>query len=274
MLLFPGCKINLGLDVLARRADGYHDLSTCMIPVSGLCDAVEMLPAAEDTLTVYGEAIDCPPEKNLCMKALKLMQARHGAGNAHIYLQKHIPSGAGLGGGSADAAAVILAANEVFGLNLTQTQMEAAAGELGSDIPFFIASRAAMATSRGEVLTPADPAITAQLSGKYLLIVKPPVGVSTAEAYAGVRPAVPAVPLAEHLKAPLAEWKATVANAFEPHIFAAHPQLAAIKERLYAAGALYASMSGSGSALYGIFEREPEAAEFPAEYFVYKQVIP
>jgi 4-diphosphocytidyl-2-C-methyl-D-erythritol kinase len=273
MLLFAGCKINLGLDVLHRRADGYHDLDTLMLPVAGLCDAVELIPAVRSALTIYGAPIDCPPEKNLCMKALRLMQSRHGAGRAHIFLQKHIPSGAGLGGGSSDAAAVVVAADRLFDLRLTQAQMEAAAAELGSDVPFFISASAAMARGRGEVLAPVDPAIARQLEGRHLLVVKPSLSVGTAEAYAGVRPAIPAVPLAERLEVPLGQWKGSVVNAFEEHIFAANPVLRELKERIYAAGALYASMSGSGSALYGIFDGEPPPAALPVDCFVHTEII-
>lgn len=254
MLRLPNCKINLGLDVLRRRTDGYHDLCSLMLPVRGMCDAVELIPAPESSLKVFGAAIDCPPEQNLCMRALRLMQSRHGAGQAAIFLHKVIPSGAGLGGGSADAAAVILAANELFGLGLSQQQMERAAAELGSDVPFFIADRPVIATGRGEVLTPFD----IDLRGLQLLIVKPSIHISTAEAYAGITPRIPVIPLEERLKAPIGTWRETITNAFEEHIFAKYPLLPQLKEELYAAGAIYAAMSGSGSALFGIFVENPK----------------
>ncbi len=273
MIGFASCKINIGLDVVARRADGYHDLQTMMLPVTGLCDAVELLEADESSLEVYGVALDCPPEKNLCMKALRLMQERFGAGEARICLQKAVPSGAGLGGGSADAAAVVTACNAFFSLGLNDAQMEEAAATLGSDVPFFIRNRPAMASGRGEVLSPAPAGVLARLAGKHLLIVKPPVAVSTAEAYAGIHPVRPAEPLAERLGRDMQSWHWSVFNAFERHVFAAHPILSVLKETLYAMGATYASMSGSGSALYGIFDRAPEADLFPEEIFVYQQVI-
>ncbi len=273
MLIFANCKINLGLDVVARRPDGYHELCTVMLPVPGLCDAVELVAAGQDALTVYGPPVDCPPERNLCMKALRLMQERHGAGHAHIHLQKAVPSGAGLGGGSSDAAAVVVACNTLFELGLSAGQMEEAAAALGSDVPFFIRNQPALATGRGEILRPADAAILEKLAGKYLLIVKPDVAVSTAEAYAGITPVVPAVALEERLGHCVEAWRWSVGNAFERHIFASHPSLAMLKEMLYALGAQYASMSGSGSALYGIFDRCPATDALPQDLFIHGEIV-
>ncbi len=272
MIRFADCKINLGLDVVARRSDGYHDIDTLMLPVPGLCDAVEVLPSAQDGLSAFGIAVDCPPEKNLCMKALRLMQQECGAGHAHIYLHKAVPSGAGLGGGSADAAATLCAVDSVFGLGLDAVRMEALAARLGSDVPFFITGRPAFASGRGEILTP-DGSVGPRLAGMHLLVVKPPFGVGTAEAYAGIVPRRPAAPLAQRLAAPLAAWRETVNNAFENHIFTLYPRLGELKAALYATGAVYASMSGSGSALFGLFDREPQAELLPGDLFVYKTII-
>lgn len=251
MLLFANCKINIGLEVLRKRPDGYHDLSTLMVPVPELCDAVELIPAATSSLTIVGAPVDCPSEKNLCMRALRLMQERHGAGGAAIWLHKTIPSGAGLGGGSADAAAVIKAADALFELQLSQEQMEAIAAELGSDVPFFIADRPAIATGRGELLRPFDLPLLSRLR---IEVVTPPIHVSTAEAYGLVTPRIPEISLEERLQAPITAWRETITNAFEEPIFRKYPGLAAIKEELYARGAIYASMSGSGSAIYGLFK--------------------
>ncbi len=272
MLLFAPCKINIGLDVLRRREDGFHDLDTLMLPLTGLCDAVELTPAGENSLTVYGAPIDCPPGKNLCMRALKLVQERYGAGAAHIFLQKAVPFGAGLGGGSSDAAAVITLADRLFSLGLSIAQKQAMAGELGSDVPFFIESRAAMARGRGEVLSPADT--PRQLAGKHILLIKPPVAVSTAEAYGGIVPRVPEVPLGERLRLPLPDWRANIKNAFEEHIFALHPRLGQLKEALYDMGAAYASMSGSGSALYAFFDAAPDVRQLSDDIFVYQGIMP
>ncbi|MCL2560891.1 MAG: 4-(cytidine 5'-diphospho)-2-C-methyl-D-erythritol kinase [Rikenellaceae bacterium] len=256
MIFYPNCKINIGLDVLGRRADGYHDIVTLMIPVAGLCDILEIVPAAESRFTQSG--IDAgAPEQNLCVRAYNLMRERFGIPAAAIHLHKIIPPAAGLGGGSSDAAFTIRGLDKIFSLDLSVEEMERLAAELGSDVPFFIRNTPQLAVGRGEILTPFDP----QLAGKKVVIIVPSVRVSTAEAYAGVAVREPAAPLAERLASGVGAWRNNgVENAFEPSIFARYPLLARIKESLYAAGALYASMSGSGSAVYGIFESGVNAA--------------
>ena len=275
MILFANCKINIGLDILARRPDGYHDIKTLMFPVRGLCDAVEILPAQEDSFSCTGLSVDCPPEKNLCLKALYLMRQRYGIGPVEIHLLKTIPFGAGLGGGSSDAAGTIRLLNQLFSLSFSDTEMESLAAELGSDTAFFIRNRPAIASGRGEILTPwtTDDTIPESLRGKSLLLVKPPFGVGTAEAYRSVRPAIPSTSLREKLNVPIEQWRETIANAFEPSVFALYPELAEIKRSLYEAGAIYASLSGSGSALYGIFNDNTSYPVFPNEYFVYQEII-
>lgn len=268
MITFPDCKINLGLHVLRRRADGFHDIETAMVPVPGLCDALEILRADAPgcTFTSSGRAIDAPAEKNLCVRAYERMRARHGIGGVKMHLHKHIPFGAGLGGGSADAAFALKMLDELFGLALPAEELKALAAELGSDTAFFIDNRPALAEGRGEVLSPLD----LDLSGYTLYIVKPPFGVSTAEAYAGVVPREPERPLTELLAGDIRTWKEALKNDFEPIVFRKHPAIAALKERLYDRGALYAAMSGSGSAVFGIFGGEAEGLAFPEGYFVWK----
>jgi 4-diphosphocytidyl-2-C-methyl-D-erythritol kinase len=254
MILRANCKINLGLDILARREDGFHDLETVMIPVKELYDTVEVEPT--EGVSVFeqrGLVVDCDAESNLCMKALRLVQRLYGVGEVRITLDKRVPFGAGLGGGSSDATAVILALNELFKLGLSEDELVRVAAMIGSDTAFFVRNTPQLCSGRGEVMEP----IELPLQGKYLAIAKPNEGVSTKEAYAGVRPFLPAVRLAEALKRPLAEWQMCVKNDFESHIFVAHPAIAELKLRMLAAGALYASMSGSGSAVFGIFESEP-----------------
>lgn len=249
------CKINIGLNVIRRRPDGYHDLETVMYPVQGLFDDVSLVSSDVSDIGQDGDFVpDCPKEKNLCMKALRLMQRRFGAGEALIRLHKRVPFGAGLGGGSSDAAAVIVAADRLFGLGLSESEMLSAAAELGSDVPFFIRNTPQLCCGRGEIMSP----IGLPLDGHCLVLLKPEEGVSTAEAYAGVRPAEPQVPLSQALALPVEEWNGKVANDFEPHVFAAHPTIAALKRLLLESGAEYASMSGSGSAVYGIFSDKPE----------------
>lgn len=255
MILRANCKINIGLDILRRREDGYHELETAMVPLRGLYDEVELLPTVgEFSFSQRGLTVDCPSEENLCVKAFRRMQACYGVGNATLTLDKRVPFGAGLGGGSADATMVILAANALFGLNLSEEELLCRAAELGSDTAFFVRNEPQMCRGRGERMTP----IALPLAGLWIQLVKPDEGVSTREAYAGVKPAVPTMPLEELLQLPVSEWQGRVKNDFEPSVFARHPRLCRIKESLLEQGALYASMSGSGSTLFGLFDHEPD----------------
>ena len=258
MILHANCKINLGLDILRRREDGFHDLETVMIPVSELYDVVEVERVeGESIFEQRGLVVDCDVEHNLCMKALRLMQRLYGVGEVRICLDKRVPFGAGLGGGSSDATAVILAVNELFELGLSKDRLVEIAAMIGSDTAFFVRNTPQLCTGRGEQMKP----IELPLQGKYIAIAKPKEGVSTKEAYAGVKPAVPQVRLNELLQRPIEEWQGAVKNDFENHIFAAHPAIADLKKAMLAAGAIYASMSGSGSAVFGIFDGEPQIAD-------------
>ena len=255
MILHANCKINLGLDILRRREDGFHDLETVMIPVLGLYDVVEVERVESESLFEQrGLVVDCDPEQNLCMKALRLMQRLYSVGDVRITLDKRVPFGAGLGGGSSDATAVILAVNELFELGLSEDRLIEVAAMIGSDTAFFVRNTPQLCTGRGEKMEPID----LPLQGKYLAIAKPDEGVSTKEAYSGVKPAVPQVRLNELLQRPIEEWQGKVKNDFENHIFVAHPAIAELKKAMLDAGAVYASMSGSGSAVFGIFEGEPQ----------------
>lgn len=270
MIFFSGCKINIGLYVIRKRADGYHDLETVMFPVRGLCDAIEMIPGDKPGVefSSSGLAVDGPVEKNLCVRAYELMRRNYPIGNVKMHLHKHIPMGAGLGGGSANAACVIKGLSQLFDLKLSLSTMESLAAELGSDTAFFVADRPALATGRGEILSP----IELSMKGYRLVIVKPNVGVSTAEAYAHVTPHMPETALTEQLVQPVELWKDVIGNDFEMSVFPQYPQIAEIKQQLYEMGALYASMSGSGSAVYGIFsgDRGVVQADF-SECFVYQE---
>lgn len=251
MILFPNCKINLGLRILAKRADGYHDLETLMYPVRGLGDAVEIIPSEGEGVrfSASGLLVDAPMEKNLCVRAYDALRRRYPVGGVRIHLHKVVPMGAGLGGGSADAAYVIRGLSDLFGLDMDIAEMESIASEIGSDTAFFVSGRPALATGRGEVLTPVD----FSLHGYRLVIVKPPFGVSTAQAYSQVKPSSVSGPLMDLLRQPLSTWRGRVLNDFELSVFAQFPRLEALKTMLYASGALYAAMSGSGSALFGLF---------------------
>ena len=250
MLLFPNAKINLGLDIVSRRPDGYHDIVTVMVPVPWR-DILEIVPArgGETTLTVTGRKVDCPPEKNLVMKAYRLMAETCGLPPVDIYLRKIIPDGAGLGGGSADAAFTLRALDSLFGLGLGDEALASVAPRLGADCPLFVYNRPMLATGTGTDLEPID----VDLSGLTIVIVKPPVSVPTAQAYSRVTPAEPAEPIPAILGLPLTEWQGRLKNDFEPSVFPLHPMIADVKTSLREMGALYASMSGSGSSVFGLF---------------------
>lgn len=257
MVIHANCKINIGIDVLRRRDDGYHTLSTVMYPVKGLYDVVEVVKIAEGKTRFInkGLKVDCPDKHNICLKAYHLMSQEYGIGEVEITLDKRTPFGAGLGGGSSDGTAVIMSLNELFALNLSQQELSDLAARLGSDTPFFVSNTPQLCEGRGEILSPID----IDLAGLWLVIIKPDINISTREAYAGITPSVPATPLAERLARPIDEWQATIKNDFEPSIFASHPELADIKQRLIDAGAVYAAMSGSGSAIFGLFKDKTAA---------------
>lgn len=259
MILHPHAKINLGLRILRRRPDGYHDIESCILPI-GWADQLTVeidAGAAEDSYKIAGLAGGLPIERNLIYKAVQLLRAHHHEiPPLRLKLEKRIPSEAGLGGGSADAAYTLLAINELCHLGLSTTELETLAGELGSDCPFFIQSRPVLVTGRGEVLTPLT--MPSALLGKWLLVVKPPIGMSTAEAYRQVtRHPEAEGKLVALLEQPIGEWREFIVNDFEPVVFAHYPELAALRDKLYRHGALYAAMSGSGTALYALFADNP-----------------
>ena len=253
MILFPNAKINLGLEITSRRADGYHNLDTVFYPVDWH-DILEIVPAKQDecTLTVTGNAVDCPPEKNLVMRAWNVMNAHVPIPPVDIYLHKIIPDGAGLGGGSADAAFTLIGLNSIFKLGLPDTTLAEFAAEIGADCPFFIYNRPLRATGIGNIFTPVE----LSLAQYKLLIVKPPVSVSTKLAYSGVTPHQPARELTEMLSLSLEEWNGVVENRFEKSVFHQFPLIARVKQQLLDAGAVYASMSGSGASVYAIYSKD------------------
>lgn len=269
MITFPCAKINLGLNVVRKREDGYHDIETVMYPLP-LTDALEVKLMGEAfpsdvpcDLKVTGQTVDCPEADNLCVKAYHLLAADYKLPRVHLHLVKRIPSQAGLGGGSADAAFALRLLDERFRLNLGIAEMERYAARLGSDCPFFISAEPAYASGRGEVLMPAE-GVAEQLRGLWIVVVKPEVSVSTAQAYSLLTPASPAVCCREVVRQPITTWREQLSNDFEQPVFAQHPALAAIKASLYDMGAIYAQMSGSGSAFFGLFTDRPKGVE---EYF-------
>ena len=259
MVSFPPCKINLGLHIINKRSDGYHDLETCFYPVPWT-DVLEIVPADEFAFTHTGDVIPGIREENLCVKAYRVLKRNFDVGPVKIHLHKIIPSGAGLGGGSADAAYTLRLLDDIFKLSLSQESLMAYAGELGSDCPFFIQDHPMLGTGRGEILSK----ITVALDGKFLVLVKPNINVSTAEAYAGIFPKQPDHSILDGLQSSLTNWKYLLKNDFEESVFNKYPAIKAIKEKMYLLGAVHASMSGSGSAVFGLFEGEVKLEnEFP-----------
>ena len=254
MIVFPNCKINLGLNIVRRRPDGYHDLETVFYPITGLHDALEVTSNDASTngytLQQYGNAIDCEPSKNLVVKAyLLLKQQFSDLPPVDIHLIKHIPSGAGLGGGSADAAFMLKLLNNLYGLQLSIEQLERYAAQLGADCAFFIKNQPTFATGIGDVFFP----IEFSLKNYQIIIVRPNVFVSTKEAFTHIYPKRPTESIVDVLKSPINEWQHRLVNDFEASIFPQHPEIEALKLQLYEKGAEYASMSGSGSSVFGIF---------------------
>lgn len=259
MIRFTNCKINIGLDVVRRRPDGYHDIVTAMVPVPWH-DIIEITTSASgsNTLTVYGRKVDCPPEQNLVMKAAVLMQQSYGLPPMDLALQKIVPDGAGLGGGSGDATACVMLINDMYELGLDRPTLASLAARLGADCPFFVYDRPMLATGTGTVLEPID----LDLSGYALLIAKPQaVSVSTRQAYAALQPSQPEHPLTELLALPVEQWQGRVKNDFEPSVFVIAPQVRLAKAKMLEAGAAYAAMSGSGSSVFGLFADPGQAAE-------------
>ncbi|SDM10575.1 4-diphosphocytidyl-2-C-methyl-D-erythritol kinase [Daejeonella rubra] len=251
MILFPNAKINIGLNILSRRTDGYHNLETIFYPLV-IRDALEVVEADQLEFTSSGLAIPGNATDNLCIKAYNLLALDHKLPPVHIHLHKHIPIGAGLGGGSADASFFIRLMNEKFGLGMDVIQMEAYASQLGSDCAFFIKNKPALAVGKGDQLQTIDLDL-----GKYFIVlVMPAVQVSTSEAYRGVSPAAVSSPLSDLIRLPVEEWRSVIKNDFEPSVFSQYPIIGEIKSKLYNAGALFSSMSGSGSSVFGIFKEE------------------
>lgn len=266
MITFPCAKINLGLNIVSKRPDGYHNLETVFYPIP-LTDALEIKYMDEKfpsespcDLKITGNDVDCNEEDNLVIKAYQLLAADFQLPRVHAHLVKRIPTQAGLGGGSSDAAYMIRLLDERFRLNIGIPEMERYAAKLGADCAFFITADPSYAEGIGDVLMPADVP-GAGLGGYYLAVVKPSVAVSTRDAYAAIVPKTPTKCCRDIVRQPIETWKDELVNDFEAPIFAMHPELATIKQSLYDAGAVYAAMSGSGSALFGIFREQPTGLE-------------
>ena len=247
MIVYPNAKINIGLNVLEKRVDGYHELSSVFYPVKNLCDILEILPSTEFSFSSSG--IEIPGEGNICTKAFEMLKQDFGISNVKIHLHKKISIGAGLGGGSADGAFMLKAMNILFDLKLSIDQLEKYALQLGADCPFFIENIPKYVQGIGENMSSVD----LDFSAYELKFIFPELHIPTAEAYGGITPKILEINLLDLINQPIENWKTTVKNDFEVSAFLKYPHLEKMKEKLYADGAIYASMSGSGSVLYGVF---------------------
>ncbi len=262
MIVFPNAKINLGLRILRKRSDGFHDLDSVFLPI-GLRDMLEIVPdttghpGGSNRLTVTGIPLEARDD-NLCIQAFRLLRERHNIPDVNLHLHKQIPTGAGLGGGSSDAAFTLRALNEIFGLDLDMPVLMEYAAMIGSDCPFFILNEPCLASGRGEQLV----RLPLDLSGYTIILVLPGISIDTAKAYKMISPTEADQPVQEVLRLAPEEWKDRLVNHFELPVFEKYPEIGSFKEALYASGAVYASMTGSGSAVFGLFHENPD---LPAE---------
>ena len=247
MIVYPNAKINLGLNILDKRLDGYHEISSVFYPAEEMFDILEILPS--DVLLFSSSGLDIPGEVNICLQAYDLLHSDFDINPVHIHLHKQIPIGGGLGGGSADGAFTLLALNQIFDLGLSLDQLEEYALELGADCPFFIENKPKYVTGTGEDMSMVD----LDFSSFEIRFIVPKLHISTADAYDRVVPKIADINLLDIINDPIETWKGKLINDFEESAFIKYPKLKAMKEKLYADGAIYASMSGSGSVLYAIF---------------------
>ena len=252
MILFPPAKINLGLNVLFKRQDGYHEMESCMYQIP-FYDILEIIKSDSFKFYQSGLKVNSKEEENLVVKAFRLMQSNFSIGNVYIHLFKSIPMGAGLGGGSSNAAYVILGLNDLFNLNLSLNHMRSLSMELGSDCPFFIEKEAKIVTGRGEIFKN----VNIDLEGKFLKIVNPRIHISTKDAYNRLND-FNNYSIEKVINKPIEKWKKELKNSFEYSAFKNYPEIELIKNKLYMEGAIYASMSGSGSTIYGLYNKQPK----------------
>jgi 4-diphosphocytidyl-2-C-methyl-D-erythritol kinase len=265
MILYPPAKINLGLNILRKREDGYHDIDTCMVEIP-FTDILEVSESESFKFLQTGITINGTGGTNLCEKAYQLMRKEFEIGPVRIHLRKQIPVGAGLGGGSADATYTLLALNQLFQLQLSFQKLKELSSELGSDCPFFVEGMPQIAQGRGEILT----TVEMDLSNLYLALLNPGIHVGTKEAYDGVSVGENIVSIEEIVQKPIDQWNVLLKNDFETSVFLQHPKIQKLKESLYQSGAIYAAMSGSGSSVYGVFTEEKTLIDFQSPHIIYK----
>jgi len=265
MILYPPAKINLGLNILRKREDDYHDIDTCMVEIP-FTDILEVTKSDSFEFLQTGITINGTGGTNLCEKAYQLLRREYEIGPVRIHLRKQIPIGAGLGGGSADATYTLMALNQLFQLKLSVQELKELSSELGSDCPFFVEGLPQIAQGRGEVLS----IIELDLSNFYLVLLNPGIHVGTKEAYEGVSVNDAVISVHELLKKPIQQWRDSLKNDFETSVFQLFPEIQKLKNSLYDSGAVYAAMSGSGSSVYGLFLDEITVKKFTSKYLIYK----
>jgi 4-diphosphocytidyl-2-C-methyl-D-erythritol kinase len=269
VICFPNAKINIGLNITSKRTDGYHNLETVFYPVP-LTDILEfMVSENKNTIHVSGTNLKIPANENICIKAYNLLSTDYKLPPLDIYLHKNIPNGAGLGGGSADASFFLKELNNFFNLKIPDKKLMGFASRLGADCPFFIHNKPVYARGTGNVFDE----IELDLSLYYIVIVKPDFSINTAEAFKNIVPGIPDNSLKELIKKPVKEWKNLIKNDFEYSLFSKYPQLSELKQKLYDLGAVYASMSGSGSAIYGLFTHKPTIKNNFVNMFVWESKL-
>ncbi len=264
MISFPNAKINLGLYITEKRKDGFHNILTGMVPF-GLSDILEFVESDEDDFHCSGLETGASGRDNLVIKALHLLRAGYNIPPLSMHLHKVIPTGAGLGGGSSDAAFMLKMLDSSFSLNIGNDNLKTLASEIGSDCAFFIDNIPSIASGRGEQLEP----FTGIDENLYIILLHPGFAVSTKEAYAGVVPARPGEDLRRLISLPVSDWKDRIVNQFEETVIKIHPKIRTLKELLYQAGAAYASMSGSGSSVFGVFTEKPDLKNVPTDMMIY-----
>lgn len=266
MLIFPFAKINLGLQVLRKRPDGYHDIRSVLFPIP-LCDALEAVvdenvPAGEVRFERTGIPVPGDRSSDLCMKAVEQVRKLRELPGLRMHLHKAVPTGAGLGGGSSDAAHTLLLLNKLLDLGLSPQELHTMATALGSDCPFFLQHGAQLAEGRGEILRP----VSIELTGHWLMLVNPGIHVPTAEVYGNMHPSAEQRGLNRLITEPITSWQGTVVNDMEEYVFGQYPAIREIKQKLQDMGAIYAAMSGSGSSVFGIFREKPADPGSPKDY--------
>ncbi len=268
MITYPIAKINIGLLVTEKRSDGFHSLETVFYPIQ-MADALEVVAADEFDFTLSGLELEGDSESNLVVKAYQLIKSDYPVPPVKIHLHKNIPSGAGLGGGSSDAASMLLLLNNLFNLSISDEKLKEYALQLGSDVPFFIDPKPVFATGRGEVMEP----VPVDLKDYYLILVKPTIHISTAVAYQNITPQKPRLSLKGLAGFHVNKWRGNILNHFEKYVFKEYPEIEQVKKTLYEQGASFAQMSGSGSSVYGLFRSEKRGIEkyFPEDYQFFRQ---